>query len=82
MENKVKNAQFMFTSHEQLTGWRPEAGRPTYAVLSVGGELKTGIADALETSVCVDAAAITAHDAVHDAFVYVWENSGRSPHLI
>lgn len=45
--------------------------RLTDAVLPVGSELKAGVADALEASLRVDAAAVAAHHPVDDALVDV-----------
>lgn len=45
--------------------------RLTNAVLSVGSELKAGVADALEASLRVDAATVAAHHPVDDALIDV-----------
>lgn len=44
----------------------------TYTVLSIRTDLKASIADALEASFCVDAAAVATHDAVDDTLVNIW----------
>lgn len=43
----------------------------TDAVLPVGSELKAGVADALEASLRVDAAAVAAHHPADDTLVNV-----------
>lgn len=51
--------------------------RLTDAVLPIGSELKAGVADALEASLRVDAAAIAAHHPVDDALVDVCRRQRR-----
>lgn len=51
--------------------------RLTDAVLPVGCELKAGVADALEASLRVDAAAVAAHHPVDDTLVDVCRGQRR-----
>lgn len=59
-------------TQSQLSPELLEAPRTlTNAVLAVGGDLKAGVADALEAAVGVDAAPVPAHHPVHDALIDV-----------
>lgn len=48
----------------------------THTVLAIGAELKACVADTLEGSVCVDAAAMAAEATANNALIHIWGQGG------